>query len=106
MSRAAHKATLAVVKLITHLRIHGGWLTTSLLAAKCQLARETVRRVAEELQAHGWVEGRNIEGTTWWRLGPELPRIGIDYQRRLAAEANDLQQRFTTALSPFPQSTP
>lgn len=100
-SEVSHKGTATVVFIITTLRTHHGWMSTTAVADLTKTHRDTVRRMLAELDQHGWVEHRVNDGADFWALGPELPRIGLDFQRRLAAQAAELQRLFAASNKPF-----
>lgn len=99
-----HQSTFSLVSIIGSLRKHGGWMRTGPLATQSDVARDSCLRILYELERHGWVTLREHEGARWWHLGPELPRIGIDYQRRLTAEAVAIREQYDAAMAPFPET--
>lgn len=88
-----HRATANVVALLTHLARHRGWLSAPALADMPHVTgnRDAARRVLNELAAHGWVEAADHGEGTLYRLGPELPRVGLAWMQQLQAEITSLQ---------------
>lgn len=98
MTETGHKGTRAVIRVLDTLSAADGWLPTPSIVTRTGLHKELVPQVLDELAAHGWVERRdNPELGPLWLIGPELPRIGLAYQRRLEREARELRDR-TLAL--------
>lgn len=93
-----HAATADVIALLSALLEHGGWVTSGQLGLT--LHRDTARRMLRELARAGWVEAREGEGETRYRIGPELPRIGLGYLALLQAEQEQLAGRFAAATIP------
>ena len=96
-----HAATAGVVRLITALSEHMGWLTTSELAARADLDRNVVRRMALQLAEAGWVQRAAHEEGDRWALGVTLPHVGLAYQRRLVAQAEALRAQHDQLLAPI-----
>lgn len=86
-----HKPTAAVVELLTLLG-DSDLLSLIQIEAALGVHAQTTTKMLEELTAVGWVETRVQSGRTLYTLGPELPRLALAYQRRLAAEAERLLQ--------------
>lgn len=99
-----HKSTAQVCELLNMLEQADDWVPTRALAERAEVPRSTASQALEELAGRGWVEERRTDAGRLWRLGPELPRIGLAYQSRLVAEAAELKRRFEHSLSPIPPS--
>lgn len=88
-----HRNTANVCQALEVLLAADGWLTTRQVADAAGVHKNTAPDILEELASRGWVERRDVDGSPRWLIGPELPRIGLAYQRRLAAEAEALAHR-------------
>lgn len=84
-----HKGTSHVCAILDTLLEHGGWMNTKAVAATAEVPRPTAKDILAELTTRHWVEHRESDGAQLWRIGPELPRIGLTYL--------DLQQRAAQA---------
>lgn len=98
-----HEAAWSMMSLLTALMEHGGMLSTAQVAQKADLGRDAARRMLRTMAATGWVRRLEIEGAEWWRIGPELPRIGLVYQEQLAAQARALYAQHGELFRPFRQ---
>lgn len=96
-----HKATADVMALLLVLARHAGVLSTRELAESAQVHRDTARRILRELAGQGWVRVVGEGDGEAWSLGPELPRLGLDYQRRLVAAAAALNADFARLMQPL-----
>lgn len=100
MTPTSHKGTRAVVSLIDDLQAANGWQPTSAIVARTGIHKDVAPAMLEELASCGWVERREDEHLgTLWLIGPELPRIGLAYQRRLHRAAEELRARTLRLLS-------
>lgn len=95
-----HAPTADVVTILTALLEHGGWARSSDLARTSGVHRDTARRILRQLAQVAWVELREAEGETRFRIGSELPRIGLAFLALLQREQAELQARFQAATIP------
>lgn len=97
-SNILHPPTALVCALMRELGEHGGHLATAELADAVGAHRDTVRRALQELASQGWVDqSKARDGSDRWRIGPELPRIGLAHLALLTAEQDALRDRFNAA---------
>lgn len=71
-----------------------GYLTTIQVGERVGTSRETARRILRTLLSAGWVHRAEVEGADLWLLGPELPRIGVQFHELLAARQRALRADF------------
>lgn len=95
-----HAPTADVVTTMTALLEHGGWARSGDLARVSGVHRDTARRILRQLASAGWVEARELEGETRYRIGPELPRLGLAFLGLLQREQDDARTRFQAATVP------
>lgn len=86
-----------VMAVLGQLLDAGGWLTSRELGERAGLDRNQVRRICRTLEVVGWVRRESHDGSDFWTLGPELPRIGMAYQRQLQKQAEQLRADFDRA---------
>lgn len=96
-----HKATGDVMALLLVLAHHAGALPTRELAERAEVHRDTARRILRELATQGWVRVVGQDDAEVWSIGPELPRLGLDYQRRLVAAARALHDDHNRLMQPL-----
>ncbi|HNH45557.1 MAG TPA: helix-turn-helix domain-containing protein [Myxococcota bacterium] len=96
-----HQGTWQVMAVLVQLMACKGWLGSSKLGEVAGLNRDSVRRICRTLESQGWVRRESHDGQDLWTIGPELPRIGVQYHelinRRLTAldaDFNRLKERF------------
>lgn len=89
-----HEAAWGVMCLLTELLAYGGWLSTTDLADRCGLGRDTVRRMLRTLECRAWVRRELAENRELWTIGPELPRIGVQFQELLVQRSAALRADF------------
>jgi predicted transcriptional regulator len=92
-----HQPTADVVLTLTYLLEHGGWARSSELARVSGVHRDTARRILRQLTNAAWVEAREVEGETRYRVGPELPRIGLAFLELLQREQWEIRKRYDAA---------
>lgn len=102
--RDFHETAWAVTALLMELMTFGGWLSSSDLADRCGLQRDTVRRMLRTLEARAWVRREPSDGRDLWLIGPGLPRIGVQYHELLQRRAMAIQADLTSTLTPFRRS--
>src|SRR5690606_1416595 len=95
-----HAPTADVVTILTALLEHGGWARSSDLARVSGVHRDTARRILRQLASAAWVELREAEGETRYRIGSELPRLGLAFLALLQREQDDALSRFQAATIP------
>lgn len=100
VSTVEHQATADVVTILTHLLEHGGWIRPADLAALCGVHRDTVGRILAQLALSGWAEQRDLDGRPRYRIGAELPRIGLAFLELLQREQQAVRARFDAATVP------
>lgn len=96
-----HQTAGDVVTVLLVLALHGGVLTTAAVSKRTEIHRDTARRILRELASHGWVEQLERDEVEYWALGPELPRLGLDYQARKVAAAQALSSTFQRLVEPL-----
>lgn len=96
-----HEGTRQVMTILLALLAHCGWLSTSEIAATCEMHKDTVRKMLRELATDGWVRLTTADGIDLWQLGPELPRIGIQFHEVLAQRAAVVRADLDRTLSPL-----
>lgn len=95
-----HAPTADVVTILTALLEHGGWARASELGRASGVHRDTARRILRQLSLSRWVESQDLDGETRFRIGPELPRIGLAFVTLLQREQEDARARFEAATVP------
>lgn len=100
MSETTHQPTADVVAIVGHLLEHGGWARSAEIGRVAGVHRDTARRILRELGDAGWVEARPIDGETRYRIGPELPRLGLAFLALLQREQEETKRRWTAATVP------
>lgn len=88
--------------LLLVLAEQGGALSTADAGQRADVQRDTARRILRQLADAGWV--RPVAGAgegDRWVLGPELPRLGLDYQRRLVEAARELKADWDRCTAPI-----
>ena len=100
-----HEATANVCELLVALVCHGGWLSTTEISEKTGIHRDVLRRMLRELAERAWVCASTFDGKELWTIGPELPRIGIQYQALLVARSQQLRNDFDRLNTPFEGET-
>lgn len=104
MKGAHHKGAADVMALLLVLARRHGALGTGELAQAAEVHRDTARRILRELAAAGWVRLVGQDEGEVWSLGPELPRLGLDWQRRLVEAARELHADHTRLMQPLEES--
>lgn len=97
-AEAFHTATADVIAILGVLLERGGWTSPGQLGLTVH--RDTARRILRELARASWAEMRELEGETRFRIGPELPRIGLAYLSLLQAEQEQIASRYQAATVP------
>lgn len=129
-----HGATACTLAILTILSAHAGWLSlvdiTTRVAERLDTAapsRDTIRRQLVEMTAWGWLEQGEAattaqsQGASRWRLGGELPRLGLAWMRVLHSEMQRMSAQVNWAsaahewrldrwgrrsLEPYPERDP
>ncbi len=96
-----HKATGDVMALLLILASRHGSMATRELAEAAEVHRDTTRRMLRELATAGWVRVVGQDEGEVWSLGPELPRLGLDWQRRLVEAARALHDDHNRLMQPL-----
>jgi len=95
-----HQPTADVILIVSYLLEHGGWARSSELARASGVHRDTARRILGQLAQSAWAERREVEGETRYRVGPELPRIGLAFLELLTREQAEILGRYNQAVIP------
>lgn len=90
----------ATMNVLLVLLEHGGVLSTAEVASRAELGRDATRRLLRTLAAAEWVRRVQVEGAESWSLGPELPRIGVQWQELLVSRMRSLRADFDRVSSP------
>lgn len=98
-----NETTWDFMAMLTILATATSWLTTSDLADRAGCGRDSARRILKTAALQGWVRREPVDGSDRWMLGPELPRIGFQYQALLNRQAAILRADFETLTRPFNQ---
>ncbi len=94
-------AAWTAMLLLTELVACSSWLSTSDLAERCGIGRDTARRMLRTFERRAWVRREVADSKDLWTIGPELPRIGLQFHALLERRAAALRADFTASLQPF-----
>ncbi len=87
-----HQATANVVGIMDALFEHGGWMTTTEVADRADVHRDTARKVLAELRLYDWVTHTEVDSQSRWRMGRALPEMGVAYHQRIVAQMAALER--------------
>lgn len=96
-----HQGAADTMALLLVLAAHAGVLPTSEVARRADVGRDSARRILRALATQDWVRRFDGEDGERWSLGPELPRLGLAYQRRLVEAAEALSADFARLTAPI-----
>lgn len=92
--KAWHDTTWMVMGVMHSLLEAEGGLMASDLATTLETSLDTMRRVLRTLAHRGWVRTVPMGGRDAWVIGPELPRIGVQFQELLLRQQRALRGDF------------
>lgn len=99
-----HQSTWQIMSLLGCLLEHGGWMSSSELGKATGLDRNAIRRMARTLEAGDWLRREQVDGSDLWTIGPELPRIGLQYAALLNRRMTVIRADFDRLSEPLRES--